>query len=240
MELPSTVKSLTHNCPCLNELQGQKSRRDWGKGGPKTGPKWEPAQGEVPRPETVTEAMEHSHKGIYHDCHQKNPKNSWKSHVQIFTPNQWTEAVDLCGWIREKLEETEEEGDPVGGSTDSITLDPGNSQTLNHQLGRMHQLIWRHQHICSRRLPGLSSVREDASNPQETGDPREFRGLVEWRVREGDVGAFSWIQGLRRRYGTWNSQRVDQEGNKIWIVKRLKISKHKMLVARVSRGGACL
>jgi hypothetical protein len=28
-----------------------------------TGPKWDPAQGEVPRPDTITEAMEHSQKG---------------------------------------------------------------------------------------------------------------------------------------------------------------------------------
>ena len=43
--------------------------------------------------------------------------------MQIFAPNQWTEAADLCGWIREKLEEAEEEGDPVGGPADSINLD---------------------------------------------------------------------------------------------------------------------
>lgn len=34
-----TVKTLTHNCSCLKELQGQKWRRAWGKGGPATGPK---------------------------------------------------------------------------------------------------------------------------------------------------------------------------------------------------------
>jgi hypothetical protein len=27
-----------------------------------TGPKWDPAQGEVPRPDTITEALEHSQK----------------------------------------------------------------------------------------------------------------------------------------------------------------------------------
>jgi hypothetical protein len=29
--------------------------------------------------------------------------------MQTFAPNQWTEAVDACGWIREKLEEAEED-----------------------------------------------------------------------------------------------------------------------------------
>jgi hypothetical protein len=27
---------------------------------------------------------------------------------------------------------------------------------------------------------GLGSIRDDAPNPQETGDPREFRGQVGW------------------------------------------------------------
>jgi len=34
------------------------------------------------------------------------------------------------------------------------------------------------QPMYSRGLLGLCSVREDASNTQETGGPREFRGLV--------------------------------------------------------------
>jgi hypothetical protein len=44
--------------------------------------------------------------------------------MQMFTPNQWTEATDPCGRIREKLKETEEEGNPVGGSAVSTNLDP--------------------------------------------------------------------------------------------------------------------
>jgi hypothetical protein len=39
-------------------------------------PKWDPAHREVPRPDTITEAMEHSLKGIYHDCLPKDPINS--------------------------------------------------------------------------------------------------------------------------------------------------------------------
>jgi hypothetical protein len=35
--------------------------------------------------------------------------------MQIFTPNQWTDAGDPCGWIKQKLEEAEEEGNAVGG-----------------------------------------------------------------------------------------------------------------------------
>ena len=38
----------------------------------------------------------------------------------------------------------------------------------------------------------------------------------------GGVGTYLWRQGAGRRYGMWNSQRVDQEINKIWSVKQKK------------------
>jgi hypothetical protein len=50
-------KTLTQNCSCIKELQGQKWRRDWEKGGPVTSPNWGPAQGEAPRPDTITDAF---------------------------------------------------------------------------------------------------------------------------------------------------------------------------------------
>jgi hypothetical protein len=59
----ATVTSMTHNCSCLKELQGWKCGGAWGKVIPATGPKWNPAQGGVLRPDTITEAMEHSQKG---------------------------------------------------------------------------------------------------------------------------------------------------------------------------------
>jgi hypothetical protein len=58
---------------------------------------WDPAQGEVPRPDTTTEAVESSQKGIYYYSPLKNPTSSLKSQKQIFLPNQWIEAVDPCG-----------------------------------------------------------------------------------------------------------------------------------------------
>jgi hypothetical protein len=84
-----------------------------------------------------------------------------------------------------------------------MNLDP-RSLTLDHQSGRKHQLITGPQHIYSRGLPGLHSVRKDVPSPQETGGPGEFRGLVGvwW---DGDI----LVEGdRRRRYGTWNSWRV--------------------------------
>jgi hypothetical protein len=50
--------------------------RSLSKKGPATGLKWDPAQGEVPMPDTITEAMEHSQKGIHQDCPPKDPTSS--------------------------------------------------------------------------------------------------------------------------------------------------------------------
>jgi hypothetical protein len=36
-------------------------------------PKWDPAEREAPRPDTITEAMEHSQKGTYYDCPPEEP-----------------------------------------------------------------------------------------------------------------------------------------------------------------------
>ena len=44
--------------------------------------------------------------------------------MQVFAPNQCTEATDLSGSIRERQEEAEEEDNPVGELAVSINLDP--------------------------------------------------------------------------------------------------------------------
>jgi hypothetical protein len=67
---------LTINCFCTKELQGWKWRGAWREEGPVTGPKWDPAQGEVPAPGTITEVMEYSQKGIYYDCPPRDPISS--------------------------------------------------------------------------------------------------------------------------------------------------------------------
>jgi hypothetical protein len=63
-------------------------------------------------------------KGTYHNCPLEDTTNRWKGLMQIFAPNQWTEAADLFSWSRGKLEETAEEGEPVWGPVVSINLDP--------------------------------------------------------------------------------------------------------------------
>jgi hypothetical protein len=78
----------------------------WRKEGPVKGPKWDPAQAEVPRPDTITK--ECSQKVNYHECPLKDLRRSWESQMQIFAPNQLTEGGDPCGWIRKSPEVQEE------------------------------------------------------------------------------------------------------------------------------------
>jgi hypothetical protein len=89
-----------------------------------TGPNWDPAQGNALRPGIITDAIVCLQIVAYHDCPLKEPTSSWKDQMQIFTPNQWAEAADPCGWIGKKLKEAEEEGNPIGELAVSTKLDP--------------------------------------------------------------------------------------------------------------------
>jgi hypothetical protein len=87
----------------LKELQGWKWGGAWGKESSVTSPKWDPPYGEVPRSDTITEAMEHSQKGTYHDCPVKDSTSSWKNHCWYLHPTNGqkllTFVVDLGkGW----------------------------------------------------------------------------------------------------------------------------------------------
>ena len=60
--------------------------------------------------------------------------------MYILTPNQCTEVEDPCGRIREKLEEAEEEDNPIGRSTVSAwtseisqTLSSVNNQSVDQE-----------------------------------------------------------------------------------------------------------
>jgi hypothetical protein len=53
--------------------------------------------------------------------HSRKPNKQLK---EIFAPKQCTEAVDPYSWIRERVKEAEEEGDPIRGPRVSINLDP--------------------------------------------------------------------------------------------------------------------
>jgi hypothetical protein len=69
----------------------------------------------------------------------------------------------------------------------------------------------RAQHTYSRELPCLCSFRDDAPNPQETGDPREFRNQVGqgWGHPRGDRG---WEGGVGcGKVGEWTGRGIKSE-----------------------------
>jgi hypothetical protein len=144
-----TVKNSDRELFLFERTAGTKWRRAWGKGGPVTSPKWDPAQEETPRTDTIIEAMVFSQKGAYYNCPQKGSTSRWKSLTQTFTSNQWTETADPCGWVRVKLEEAEEESNPAGRPAVSTKLDP---RDLSDTGPPNRQLIWGPWYIYIRGL----------------------------------------------------------------------------------------
>jgi hypothetical protein len=142
-------------------IAGCNWREAWGKEGPMRGPKWDPIQGEDPRPDSITEAMEGSQKGTYLDRPPKDPTSSWKSQMQVFVRNQWTEADDPCGWIRGKVEEAEAEGNPVTAPAVSINLDP--------------------QYLSNTWLPTRQHTPADMRPPKHIQQRTSRSGFNQWR-----------------------------------------------------------
>jgi hypothetical protein len=123
-----------------------------------------------------------------------------------------------CGWIRERLVEGEEEGDPIGipeFSTNLHFLDLSDTEPLTRSI---LVLIWGPWYINSRGWPGLTSRRENAHNPRETWDPGNEEAW--WSVEGcGGVGT-PWRPG--RRNVMRNYKRAEQEVDNNWTLKMIK------------------
>ena len=52
----------------------------------------------------------------------QNTQQAAGSSMQIFAPNQWIEAADHWGWVKENVE-TEEEGDPIRAPAVTTNMD---------------------------------------------------------------------------------------------------------------------
>ena len=118
-----------------------------------------------------------------------------------------------CGWIKERLEEVEEEGDPIGRPAVSTNLDPRDLSdteppTRQHTLAGLRPQT--HTYMYRGGLPGLDSMGEDAPNPRETWGPREWGGL--------GGGISTWRQsGGGMEWG--NVKGRTQDAGNVWIVK---------------------
>jgi hypothetical protein len=98
--------------------------------------------------------------GVLTDMELSWLPNKQLSHLQLLTSNKWTEAGDPYGWIREKLEETEEEDSPIGRPAVSTTLDLQNLSDT----GPPDMLEWQvasQQHTKPRQFqfPGVVPVQ---------------------------------------------------------------------------------
>jgi hypothetical protein len=112
-----------------------------------------------------------------------------ESDADISTQPMDRAANPRC-WIREDWKKLRRRAILEEDQQSQLIWIPEIFQTLDHQPGTIHQLIWGSQHTYSRGLPALCSFRNDAPNSQETGGPREFRGQVWW-----GVGTSTWTQG---------------------------------------------
>ena len=83
-----------------------------------TGPKWDLAQGEAPRPDAITETMECSQKGTYHTALQKTQQAAERVRGRYLHPTNGQKLVTPV------VELGKEEGNPIGGPAVSTNLDP--------------------------------------------------------------------------------------------------------------------
>ena len=126
-------------------------------------------------------------KEIYHGCPPTEPRSTWKSQIQIFTSNQWTEAADSYGWIREKLKDAEEQSDPVAGPAVSSNLGIWDLADTGPPTRQHTPADKRTPTHIQQRTAGLGMVREDAFNAQEIWSFGDWRGLIRWEWRVGVI-----------------------------------------------------
>ena len=88
--------------------------------------------------------------------------------MQIFTLNQCTEDDDLCGRIKEKLEEPDKKGNPIGGRAVSTNLDPRDCSDIEPPTRQHKPADMRTPRHIQQRLSGINTMSENLPNPQET------------------------------------------------------------------------
>jgi hypothetical protein len=152
------VTTLTNNYFCLKEFQGWKWKGPWGKEGHVTGPKEDPAQGKVPRSDIITDAMEHSQKRGLAWLQSRRPNKQLKESEADSCTQPMDRSSWPCCWIRERLKEAEEEGNPVGGPAVSINLDSWNLSNTGLPKQAAYTSWYEATNTYSRGWPDLCSL----------------------------------------------------------------------------------
>jgi hypothetical protein len=93
--------------------------------------------------------------------------------MQIHTANHWTEPGDFNGRVKRRTEGAEGDCNSIGRTTLSTNWTPQSSQELNYQPSGIHGWLHGSHYICSRELPYLASVVEEALDPVEACCPNE-------------------------------------------------------------------
>ena len=86
------------------------------------------------------------------------------------------EAGELYGWIKEKLEEAEEEDYTIGRPAVSTNHEHQDKATNQASYTSWYEALT----YIQQRTPGLASVRVDALNPWVIRSSKEWGGLVGW------------------------------------------------------------
>ena len=129
------------------------------------GPKWDPAEGEVPMPDIITEAMEHSEKQPIMTTFRKIQQAAARVRCRYLHPTNGQKLLTPLVVFRKCWKKLRRGVTLQEDQKSQLTWTPEMSQTLDHQ------------HIYSRGLLCLCSVREDAPNPQETQKVRRSGGV---------------------------------------------------------------
>ena len=185
-------------------MKEQKWRTDWGKGGPVTSPNWYPAEGDIPKPDTITDVMVFLHT-------EASMAALWEAQQAIERVRcSYSELKDRSwgpyGWIRERLEEAEEEGKHIGPHRKTSSLKQTGPPKISHKNKaqiRQYTLTYMSlpTHIQQRTAwSGLSE--DDVSKPRDTWVPMEWGRLgccnifmVIWKEEWGE----ELLEGRLRR-----------------------------------------
>ena len=108
--------------------------------------------------------------GAWYSCLLRGSARAWTIQILMYAPNQQTEHRDPSG-VRGRTYGAEGVCNSIGRTTKLANQAPQISQGLNHQLKSTHVVTHVSSCTCSRGLPYLASMWEEALGPVEAWCP---------------------------------------------------------------------
>jgi hypothetical protein len=79
----------------------------------------------------------------YCGCPLRGSTSSWLRQMQILTTYHWSEVGDFYGQVRERIEESEEDGNPIGRTAVATNMDPSElSETKPYTVECTWACLW--------------------------------------------------------------------------------------------------